>query len=149
MEKAWYEFGKSDRRTMSKIKLSIIVVKYRAEEEFKRCLKELPQRADWEIIVVDNDTENGGYGRGCNWGVRKAKGEFVLFLNPDTWIKETAIQKMLQRIEMDKQCGMVGPKLTNEKGDPIQTVSKQPNWLTAPVVFSALNKWWTSNPISR
>ena len=66
---------------MANIILSVIVVKYKSEEYLDPCLKSLGESPLWEIIVVDNDKNNIGYGGGCNLGAKKAKGKYLLFLN--------------------------------------------------------------------
>lgn len=75
--------------------LSIVIVKYRAEEYLKQCLDSIKPDKRWEIIVVDNDKENVGFGAGCNKGALKAKGKYLLFLNPDTVVLDEALKRMI------------------------------------------------------
>ena len=90
--------------------LSIIIVSYNGESVLKKCLTSLDQDSDKrnlmvEIIVVDNDSSDGsvqmieqnfprviliknsnnvGFGVANNIASKKASGEYLLFLNPDT-----------------------------------------------------------------
>ena len=96
--------------------VSVIVLNYNAGELLLNCIRSIKKSAykNLEIIVVDNmsndqshkkcktkfpevklieNTKNFGYCEGNNIGIRKAKGDFIMILNPDTitesdWIKE-------------------------------------------------------------
>tara|TARA_Y100000590_G_scaffold84154_1_gene93992 strand:- start:3133 stop:4173 length:1041 start_codon:yes stop_codon:yes gene_type:complete len=96
--------------------VSVIVLNYNAGELLLNCIDSLKKSlySNFEIIVVDNiskdesqvkckekfpeikliqNKENLGYCGGNNAGIRNAKGEFIVILNPDTivdpnWIKE-------------------------------------------------------------
>src|SRR5947209_8557293 len=88
--------------------LSVIIVAYKSRDEIDGCLRSLPreiQRRAVEIFVIDNFPSDGtskyvraeypevrsiepetnlGFGRGNNLGYSFSRGDFVLFLNPDT-----------------------------------------------------------------
>jgi GT2 family glycosyltransferase len=85
-----------------RVELSIVIVNYRSWEVLDRCLASLPAA---EVIVVDNDSGDGrlkafsdshprarvvrndgnwGFADGCNVGAARARGDLLLFLNPDT-----------------------------------------------------------------
>src|SRR5688572_15652866 len=88
--------------------LSIIIVAYKSRDEIEACLASLPRHIGGrtvDIAVVDNSPgdgtgeiirekfphvcyvappENLGFGRANNLGYSRARGEYVLFLNPDT-----------------------------------------------------------------
>ncbi len=48
---------------------------------------------DPRVVMVDK--ANGGYGQGCNMGLRLAKGEWVSVIEPDDWIEPTMYEDML------------------------------------------------------
>lgn len=48
---------------------------------------------DPRIRVIDK--ENGGYGVGCNLGIREAHGEWIAIVEPDDWIDEHMYEDML------------------------------------------------------
>lgn len=102
------------------IDLSIIIVNYKAKDYLEKCLGSVMNSLEGieaEVFVVENDSQDGsyemvekkfpevkliaspniGFGPGNNLAMRRAKGRYVLLLNPDTEV----IQKGLF-------CEMVG-----------------------------------------
>ncbi|CAA9203702.1 Poly(ribitol-phosphate) beta-N-acetylglucosaminyltransferase TarP [Flavobacterium bizetiae] len=94
----------------------------------------------YEIIVVDNNSndnsksilwhkygqkvnyidlsENIGFGRANNEGMKKAAGRNVFLLNPDTLLNNNAIKILSNYLDANKQVGVVGASLYNEDGSP-------------------------------
>ncbi|MFH1427092.1 MAG: glycosyltransferase family 2 protein, partial [Patescibacteria group bacterium] len=85
-----------------------------------------------EIIVVDNNSrddikiilantfpkvkiisseKNLGMGAGNNLGIREARGEVLLILNPDTIIKNNSIKILFNYLKNNQTVGIVAPKL--------------------------------------
>jgi GT2 family glycosyltransferase len=102
--------------------LSIIIVNYRGWKPLRECLNSLSSFKgtlfSYEVIIVDNDSSdgiidgfisdypdyafiinkvNGGFAHGCNLGSGSAKGDYFLFLNPDTVSAESEVGKLLER----------------------------------------------------
>ncbi len=123
------------------MKLSIIIVTFRGWNRLRACLTSLgslnqsPFR--WEVIVVDNqsgdgemkrlgeefpsvtfveNTGNYGYAHACNEGSRRASGEFLFFLNPDTLVNREAIEAMLRAAEDNPEIYLFSCTQFNEKG---------------------------------
>ncbi|MCF7795737.1 glycosyltransferase family 2 protein [Patescibacteria group bacterium] len=118
---------------INKINLSIIIVTYNSSSLIKKCLEPLLNlnNINYEIIVVDNESKdntleilknynkkiriyvlkNKGYANALNFASKKAKGEYLLFMNPDIFIEKEDIKKMLNRIKKDKNIGIIAPKL--------------------------------------
>ena len=122
------------------IKLSIIIVCFNSREVLLPCLesiwKALPS-FPFEVILVDNGSKdnsvqevhrrfqeviiiqsgsNAGYAGGNNIGFAKARGKYVLFLNPDTIIYQGAFDKLVNRADSDPNIGIVGPSVQNADG---------------------------------
>lgn len=133
----------------SRIQLSIIIVEYKSGEHLSLLLKLLPKRADWEVIVVDNNKENRGYGRGLNVGAQKAKGEFLLFLNPDVRIDEKNISVLLAYLKKHIDVGIIGPKYINLQHSTEQCSTQFPSLLSGIIALSPLNKLFPNNHVSR
>jgi GT2 family glycosyltransferase len=115
--------------------LSIIIVNYKSEKNLEKCIASVREKllsADYEIIVVNNDTGlkslpleninwinaggNIGFGTACNLGARSAQGELICFLNPDTEIISENIGELASKLKNSGSLAVAGPKLLNENG---------------------------------
>jgi GT2 family glycosyltransferase len=120
--------------------LSIVIVAYKSRDEIGACLASLPAALDGgavEIVVVDNSPgdgagelirerfpavaylapgENLGFGRANNLGFTRTRGEFVLFLNPDTIANTAALAHCVQRLRDDPAIGLISPQLVQADG---------------------------------
>ena len=121
--------------------LSIIIVNYRAWKHLRECLDALNASSgalfQSEVIIVDNDSAdgvidefksiypdfifiinkiNGGFANGCNLGSTIAKGDFFLFLNPDTVASETEVGKLLERAKENPGIYISSCRQVNENG---------------------------------
>ncbi len=68
--------------------------------------------------------ENLGFSKGCNLGAKEAKGEFLLFLNSDTEIKDQGFIKMADYLKKNENIGILGGALKNENGTAQASVGK-------------------------
>lgn len=99
--------------------LSIIIINYKSAHHVLACIESIyrqPQKYSFEIIVVDNDSEddsatkirsafsniiwlqsgyNAGFARANNIGIRASTGEYILVLNADTIILDNALDKTI------------------------------------------------------
>lgn len=127
------------------MELSIIILNYKTKDLTLNCARSIVEQYKkeldndkFEIILVDNNSEddsvkafnrlriknlqiiesneNLGFGKGCNLGASKAKGEFLLFLNSDTEIKDQGFVKMVNFLSQNKNVGILGGKLKNPNG---------------------------------
>lgn len=114
------------------IKLSIIIVSYNTKDLLLDCISSIHttiKKTPYEIIVVDNastdktskelenkksdfknmkliqNEENEGFSKANNRGVKIAKGEYILFLNPDMIMYEHTIDGMIKYMEEHKDVG--------------------------------------------
>lgn len=140
------------------IKLSIIIVCFNSREVLLPCLesiwKALPS-FPFEVILVDNGSKdnsvqevhrrfpeviiiqsgsNEGYAGGNNIGFAKARGQYVLFLNPDTIIHQGAFDKLVGRADSDPNIGIVGPAIQHADG------ARHRSCFRAPRIREALAK---------
>jgi len=127
---------------MNEILISIIVVKYKSEKYLENCIKSIKKSlkdGKIEIVVVDNDKINIGYGAGLNKGARIAKGKYLLLLNPDTVMLKNAIEEMYLFLERNPEVAILGPKIfNNEEKDRQLSFCRFPGPLTALFVYSPL-----------
>ena len=140
---------------MNQKSLSIIIVNYKNYELTNKCIDSVIDNMysikDYEIIVIDNNSPNesyeeiekkfgaidnisiiknsinAGFGAANNLGAKKAKGEYVLFLNPDILIVDNALEKMLEKIKEDSEIGLLSGKLLNDVVRRIPTTKIEVN----------------------
>lgn len=122
------------------MKLSIIVVNYNVKFFLEHCLLSVIKARKGlsaEIIVVDNNSTDGskeyltpkfpsvkfiwnsinlGFGKANNSAVLVAKGEYILFLNPDTILPEDCFEKCISFFEKNKNCGALGVRMVDGSG---------------------------------
>lgn len=147
--------------TVSTPELSIIVLNYNTGDVFKKCVDSILKttknltKPSCELILIDNaskdnsfqfptipritaikNTENVGFSRGYNQGIRKAKGEYILMFNPDTQVLPGAIQKLLDFAKNTQDAAVVGPKLLNPNG------SVQASSFKLPTLWGAVREFW-------
>jgi GT2 family glycosyltransferase len=121
--------------------LTIVVVAYKSRDEIRTCLGSLPcclQGRSVDVIVIENGSgdgigdliskeypwvvyleseENLGFGKANNLAYELARGEFVLFLNPDTISNEAAYLHCLRRLQSETNIGVISPKLVMLDGE--------------------------------
>ncbi len=120
--------------------ISIIIVSYNVHYFLEQCILSVlaaSKNIETEIIVIDNASNddscqlittkfpevtlvqnkiNVGFSKANNQGVKIAKGEFVLILNPDTVIAEDTLEKILNFAKTTKNLGALGVKLIDGTG---------------------------------
>lgn len=122
--------------------ISAIVITHASEDTVGACLNSILEsakhaKAAIELIVVDNASpdgtaavvrkhfptakliaskENLGYAKAVNVGLREARGDYVLILNPDCILATEALHQLLSFTESDERIGIVGPMLLNCDG---------------------------------
>ncbi len=120
--------------------ISIIILNYKTKGLVKNCIRSIKDSLDdlsYEIIVVDNNSEDGienmlrhnfqgvkfvqagknlGMGGGNNMGIRIAQGKYIAVMNPDIMALNNSLQKLYYFMEKNPQVGLAGPKLINPDG---------------------------------
>lgn len=114
--------------------LSIITVNYNGIKDTERLIESLREHLSfpYELIVVDNGSEedeaallqekypllkairsnrNLGFAGGNNLGIRQATGDYLLFLNNDTIIKDNSLSNLLKPMRQYPSLGGVSPKI--------------------------------------
>ena len=119
--------------------LSVIIVSYRCWSRINECLNSIAEQSmsNIEVIVVDNNSDdgfaqafiekypqvqfilqdfNGGFSQACNRGARDAKGDWFLFLNPDTILQSNTLQPLLEKVNQEPSWKLIGIKQLNDHG---------------------------------
>jgi len=122
------------------VKLSIVIVNYNVKYFLEQCLfsvKTALKGTASEIFVVDNSSvdgscqmikekfgevkliendENKGFSHANNQAILKAKGEYILILNPDTVVEEGTFTKCIEFMDKHPEAGGLGVKMIDGKG---------------------------------
>jgi GT2 family glycosyltransferase len=120
--------------------LSVVIVNYNVKYFLEQCLYSVQKSSaglDVEIFIIDNNSTDGsldylvpkfpgikfiandsnrGFARACNEGLARAKGEYILFLNPDTIIAEDSLKKSIAFFKTHQDCGALGVKMIDGSG---------------------------------
>ena len=131
-------------------KLSIVIPVYNVEKYLAKCLDSViyPGLEDYEIVVVNDgstdsslsvaegyalrfpdlirviSTENGGLGAARNVGLEAARGEFLLFLDSDDYLREGALPEIMEKLEEDFDICIYGILSVAEEGAVLDDIPR-------------------------
>ncbi len=153
------------------MKVSVIIVNYNVKYFLEVCLHSVwraLERVGGEVIVVDNNSQDGsnemvrerfastvlienkdnrGFSKANNQGVAMAKGEYILFLNPDTVVPEDFFVKMVGYMDAHPEAGSIGPRLIDGKGKFAPDGKKSfPSLSVAIFKTTGINKLFPKSP---
>lgn len=125
---------------MDKIKISVIIVNYNVRDFLEQALLSVGralQGIPSQVIVVDNasvdgsvqmlkerfpkvelleNTKNTGFSAANNQGLDRARGEFIVLLNPDTVVQEDTFSTLLSFFEKNPRASAATCKILNPDG---------------------------------
>jgi len=142
------------------MKLSVVIVNYKVRYYLEQCIDSVLKATGgigMELLVVDNHSQDGsvkylrerfgnrmrliesnhnlGFARANNIAIRQSNGDYVLLLNPDTFVGENSLRQALQFMDEHPQAGAVGAMMHNADG------SRAPESRRGlPTIFVALKK---------
>ncbi len=123
------------------MQLSVIIVNYNVKYFLEQCLYSVQKacsHVEAEIIVADNNSTDGsrdflaplfpkvnfiwnssnvGFAKANNQAVVKAKGDVILFLNPDTIVPEDCFEKCISFFKSNDRIGALGIKMIDGAGN--------------------------------
>ena len=122
------------------MELSVVIVNYNVKPFLEQCLRSVEkaiEKIEGEIFVVDNNSADGscsmvsslfpavnlirndynaGFSAANNMAIRKARGRYILLLNPDTLIGEDSLQRCVSFLDSEPGAGALGVRMINGKG---------------------------------
>jgi len=120
--------------------LSICIVNWNTRDDLEQALASIPNPdpgTSTQVIVVDNASQDGsarmvrerfptvvlieagenlGFARGYNRAVAESSGRYLLVLNPDTVVHNSALKTLTTYMDAHPQVGAAGPRLLNSDG---------------------------------
>ena len=120
--------------------LSVIIVSVNTRKWIEPCLESLQKQRIFkslEVVVVDNGSSDGsadtlrgrfpsvklvrldktvGFGEANNIGAGQSCAPILLFLNPDTRLREDSLAPILARFEDHPRCGVAGGVVVDDRG---------------------------------
>lgn len=144
--------------------LSIVIVTYKSVNIIEQCLDSLSAHLTdlkFEVILVDNASGDGvdnlmaekyphhrftanatnlGFAKAVNQGLTLCKGDVILVLNPDTWIKENIARPAIEILNSHPEIGILGPKILNSDGSTQKGVRQFPTLASSLVQNTFLRK---------
>lgn len=122
------------------MKLSIVIVNYNVKFYLEQCLRSLflsAEGIETEVFVVDNNSTDGsvaylrerfpnvryienkdnkGFSKANNQAIREATGEYVLLLNPDTFLTSRTLKDCLALLDNEPGAGATGVAMYDAVG---------------------------------
>ncbi|MGO9085599.1 MAG: glycosyltransferase family 2 protein [Candidatus Sulfotelmatobacter sp.] len=162
------------------MKLSIVIICWNDWKVIENCLRSIAEcthRTEYEVIVCDNGSTDGsvekiraqfpsvrvienranlGFAKANNVGIREARGEYVLILNPDTIIHDGSLDRWIDFTGRHPEAGAFGCRVLNpdgtyqRSGRPFPTISRYfvaalglrfLGHLTSPVLLDEYEGW--------
>ncbi|MDD5167831.1 MAG: glycosyltransferase family 2 protein [Syntrophales bacterium] len=134
------------KKTTESTDLSIIIVSYNTADLIVSCLSSLEVNQDIrkDIFVVDNASQDGsadivrrlfpnvhliknmvnmGFSAANNQALETCRGDFILFLNPDTRIKADTLEKAVTFMKKNPAVGLAGGRILNPDGTIQESIS--------------------------
>lgn len=153
------------------IKGTAIVVTHNSGVWAERCLEALLAQPGWEVVMIDNaskddtvsrtsrfaarariyrNTVNTGFAGGVNQGVRLARGDILVLVNPDAIAAPGALDKLAESLST-YHAGAAGGLLLLEGGRPQKgnMVRRLPTLASALSELLLLTNLWPQNPWNR
>ena len=120
--------------------ISVVIINYNTFDITCNCITSVLQHtktSKYEIILVDNastesnpddflirfpniklikNSENSGFAKGNNLGIKHSTGDVILLLNSDTYLIENTIDKTLTNFKSLVNIGFLGVKMTYPDG---------------------------------
>lgn len=165
MKSHWEDQSSTDYHTTKRInmKLSVIIVNYNVTQLLRNCLLSLQkyiQEVEYEILVIDNASAdsswkelipefsdvqfiasevNGGFSKANNQAIQKAKGDYLLLLNPDTEFEGFYMKELLDFADSQTDFGCLGVRMHDAEGNFLPESKR-----SVPDMFNSFEKLFTN-----
>jgi len=140
---------------------AVVVDNDSADGSYEQILHAVESRGWSNLIEVVRSAKNGGFGYGCNVGIRRglAAGEpadYIYLLNSDAFPDPGSVRVLVDFLDAHPAAGIAGSYIHGPEGTPHETAFRFPSWqselestLGIGVVSRLLRKWVVALPIPR
>ena len=118
---------------MSYEKITVVINTFNSEDKIQQCLNSINSKT--KIIIIENSNnqnfkdqiekkysnvnciltgQNLGYAKGNNLGLSKVRSEYALILNPDAYLENSTLDRLLYSANNFKDFAIIGPAKQNE-----------------------------------
>ena len=118
---------------MSYDKITVVINTFNSEDKIQQCLNSINSKT--KIIIIENSNnqnfkdqiekkysnvnciltgQNLGYAKGNNLGLSKVRSEYALILNPDAYLENSTLDRLLYSANNFKDFAIIGPAKQNE-----------------------------------
>lgn len=87
-------------------------------------------------LLLIRNSENLGFAKGVNVGIKKTRGKYVLLLNSDTRLNKGSISRLVEFAEKTPDAGVVAPRLILGDGRTQKSVFR------FPTIWGAIKQYW-------
>ena len=152
--------------------LTVVIVTYNSNKTILNLLSSLKyiNESIKEIIIIDNNSlifnknkikqvskkisivqnkKNFGFAKAVNQGIKKSKTNFILLLNPDTYLIDKSLVKTFDVIKNNPKIGAIGGKIFDKNKNRKYTATNNPTFLTGLFEFTNLKKLFPNNYFSK
>ncbi len=142
--------------------LSVVIVSYNTVALLARCVRSVLADAppDTEIYVVDNassdgsadmvrrafpavrliaNSDNGGFAAAANQALRRARGRYVMLLNPDAELRRGSLPRVVAFLDARPAVGVAGARLIYQDGRFQHSAFRFPSLPMAFLEFFPIN----------
>ncbi|HEC78880.1 MAG TPA: glycosyltransferase family 2 protein [candidate division WOR-3 bacterium] len=154
--------------------LNIIIVNYNSGNHLRDCLEAIHRningKEDYDITVYDNGSTdhsletakdafadvkyignhtNFGFARAANQAISATRGRYILLLNPDVLLFPGTIERMIEFMDKNQKCGILGAEILSPAGFRQPTCRRFPDYFN--ILFgrrSLIRRIFPRNPFS-
>ena len=140
---------------------AIVVDNDSADGSYDKILQAVQSRGWSNLVEVVRSDRNGGFGFGCNVGIRRALAasdppEYVYLLNSDAFPEPGAVRLLVDFMDTHPATGIAGSYIHGPDGTPHETAFRFPSWqsefeatLGIGIVSRLLEEWVVALPMPK
>lgn len=144
---------------MNDCDVSVVVVSWNSKEFVSAALDSVPVACAplrWEVVVVDNASSDGtrelllkredicvvtldrntGFTHAANLAASRARGRFLLFLNPDVVLSPGSVAMLARNLDSEPEAWAATPRFRNPDGTLQLFWRRLPTTVTGPLCFT-------------